>query len=108
MGISDVIYGVTMGEPGVSRKVSVKFSDLHEKGYVTDDAAEGRPSADLSRGPAAATVAPAAVEPAAEAAGYAELAQGQPAPGVSRGSHAPAPPAEAVTPATVAEAVERG
>jgi chromosome segregation protein len=33
MAIGNVIYGVTMGEPGVSRKVSVKFSDLHEQGY---------------------------------------------------------------------------
>ena len=33
MAIANVIYGVTMGEPGVSRKVSVKFSDLHEQGY---------------------------------------------------------------------------
>ena len=35
MAIADVLYGVTMGEPGVSRRVSVKFSDLHEHGYVT-------------------------------------------------------------------------
>jgi chromosome segregation protein len=68
MSISDVIYGVTMGEPGVSRKVSVKFSDLHEKGYVTEDAAEGRPSADLSRGPAAAEAAPASSAPAGTSA----------------------------------------
>jgi len=43
MAIADVLYGVTMAEPGVSRKVSVKFSDLHEQGYVTEepDAADG-------------------------------------------------------------------
>jgi len=33
MAIADVLYGVTMAEPGVSRKVSVKFSDLREQGY---------------------------------------------------------------------------
>ncbi len=40
MAMGDCIYGVTMGEPGVSRKVSVKFSDLHEQGYIAEDAAE--------------------------------------------------------------------
>jgi len=40
MAIADVLYGVTMAEPGVSRKVSVKFSDLHEQGYVTEAPAE--------------------------------------------------------------------
>jgi len=38
MAIADVLYGVTMAEPGVSRKVSVKFSDLHEHGYVAQEA----------------------------------------------------------------------
>ena len=38
MAIADVIYGVTMAEPGVSRKVSVKFADLHEQGYLTEEA----------------------------------------------------------------------
>ncbi|HUU93070.1 MAG TPA: chromosome segregation protein SMC [Phycisphaerae bacterium] len=37
MAIADVLYGVTMQEPGVSRKVSVKFSDLHEHGYVDQE-----------------------------------------------------------------------
>jgi len=37
MAMADVLYGVTMAEPGVSRKVSVKFSDLHEKGFITDE-----------------------------------------------------------------------
>jgi len=48
MSIADVIYGVTMHEPGVSRKVSVKFSDLHEHGFVTDDSAGGKAAADAT------------------------------------------------------------
>ena len=98
MSIGDVIYGVTMGEPGVSRKVSVKFSDLHEKGYVTEDAAEGRPSADLSRSTAVAVAATGAATrkaagPAAEAAPAAPLEAAEARP---------------VSPATVAEVAERG
>jgi len=34
MAIADVLYGVTMQEAGVSRKVAVKFSRLHEQGYI--------------------------------------------------------------------------
>jgi Fe-S cluster assembly ATPase SufC len=84
MSIADVIYGVTMGEPGVSRKVSVKFSDMHEKGYVTatDDEAgeraavsEAGPAPDVSRGSETAPV---------------EVAAAGPAPDVSRGSQAEA------------------
>jgi len=41
MAIAHVLYGVTMAEPGVSRKVSVKFSDLHEKGFITEESAAG-------------------------------------------------------------------
>ncbi|MCX5670017.1 MAG: AAA family ATPase, partial [Planctomycetota bacterium] len=48
MSIADVIYGVTMHEPGVSRKVSVKFSDLHEHGFVTDDSAGGKAAAEAT------------------------------------------------------------
>ncbi len=36
MSIADVLYGVTMQEPGVSRKVSVRFADLHEQGLLDD------------------------------------------------------------------------
>jgi chromosome segregation protein len=54
MSIADVIYGVTMHEPGVSRKVSVKFSDLHEHGFLAEEPADGKAPAE------AATEAPAA------------------------------------------------
>ena len=40
MSIADVLYGVTMEEPGVSRKVSVKFSDLHDQGLLPEEPAE--------------------------------------------------------------------
>jgi len=42
ISIADVLYGVTMQEPGVSRKVSVRFSDLHEQGLVAEESAEPR------------------------------------------------------------------
>jgi chromosome segregation protein len=47
MAIADVLYGVTMEEPGVSRKVGIKFSDRHEQGYVPAEAAQqaDRPAA---------------------------------------------------------------
>jgi ABC-type multidrug transport system ATPase subunit len=102
MSMADVLYGVTMGEPGVSRKVSVKFSDMHEKGYIAVDEKQPRrgrqaaaPAAVVApetsaalaalgsghaSAPAAAPVAEPAFEPAgepvsepaAEAAGYAQ------------------------------------
>jgi chromosome segregation protein len=88
MSIADVLYGVTMGEPGVSRKVSVKFSDMHERGYITADDKQPRrgrqpeaPPAVVAPETAAALAAigrgqasEPALEPAAEAAGDAQLA----------------------------------
>ena len=49
MAIADVLYGVTMQEPGVSRKVSIKFSDLHEHGYVAQES--DRPEAEPDKLP---------------------------------------------------------
>ena len=63
MAMADVLYGVTMQEPGVSRKVSVKFSDLHEDGFI---AAAGAAEPALS--PPRADV-PVEVEAALSAAG---------------------------------------
>jgi chromosome segregation protein len=48
MSIADVIYGVTMHEPGVSRKVSVKFSDLHEHGFLAEEPADGKAAAEAA------------------------------------------------------------
>jgi len=46
MSIADVLYGVTMEEPGVSRKVSVKFSDLHDSGLLPAESAEPEAAAE--------------------------------------------------------------
>jgi len=105
MSIADVLYGVTMGEPGVSRKVSVKFSDMHEKGYIAADENEARrgraaamPAGSVApetaaalaaigngraSAPAAEPVAEPAIEPAAEAAGDAQRAPVVAAPAIA-------------------------
>ena len=49
MSMADVLYGITMQEPGVSRKVSVKFSDLHEQGLIEgEEATAPEPAAALA------------------------------------------------------------
>jgi len=69
MAMADVLYGVTMAEPGVSRKVAVKFSDMHEQGYIAaasqrePDQAES-PEADEPVAPEAAVESPVADLPA--------------------------------------------
>jgi hypothetical protein len=105
MSIADVLYGVTMHEPGVSRKVSVKFSDLHEHGYVAAESAEGAAPAGSEGPPVAGPAVPlqaqvVLADAGARAAAAAEQAEA-PAP-------AEAPPAaEPAETAEIATAVDR-
>jgi chromosome segregation protein len=100
MSIADVLYGVTMHEPGVSRKVSVKFSDLHEHGYVTAESAEGAAGQEARpQGPPAAEPAvPVEVQAVLTDAGVRAAAQGS-------AGDAPAP-AQVPAPAADSEAAE--
>jgi chromosome segregation protein len=100
MSIADVLYGVTMHEPGVSRKVSVKFSDLHEHGYVTAESAEGAAEQEArpQGPPAAEPTVPVEVQAVLTDAGLRAAAQ-------ESAGDAP-PPAQVPAPAADSEAAE--
>ncbi len=73
MAISDVLYGVTMQEPGVSRRVSVKFSDLHEHGYVAQESDQPESEPDKLPVEAEATLSAAGARAAKERDEAAEM-----------------------------------
>jgi chromosome segregation protein len=118
MAIANVLYGVTMQEPGVSRKVSVKFSDLHEQDFAAGDQTESpeeeaeadgaevaaalEPAADLSAAASAEAEAAGPTDPAdADLSAEAYLAGGHPA-----GDASAAAPVEPADPAAAPETVE--
>ena len=46
MSTADVLYGVTMEEAGVSKRMSVRFDDITEDGHFVGEATGGAPAAD--------------------------------------------------------------
>ena len=99
MAMADVLYGVTMQEPGVSRRVGIKFSDLHERGYVADGSGEAGAADEPAK-------VPVEVEAAISDAGARaarkrdEAAETVTVDAAQEGEAEPAPEAAAETPAS--------
>ncbi len=98
MAIADMLYGVTMQEPGVSRRVSVKFSDLHEHGYVAQESDRSESEPDRLPVEVEATLSAAG---ARAAKGRDEAAEAEPSEfGEEPEEQVPAPEVAAESPVT--------